>query len=207
MAHLKELLRVAESRRSPPRCLTCGSSFAVKLSFDDSGVCQNVPHTCGGRLTLRPADPGAPRFAYRPEVVQLDPEGNRLDKSEPQESASRSEFRSEFEQTVLQLKSAPEQAQAAVGHAINLAHSLFMKSFGSSAGYVASSQQTQAEYVRSLTQVEVRFRDERNDAASSLGFGLFKMWIGTLQAGDTELSEHFAKELAYFSKKGDFSFP
>jgi hypothetical protein len=51
--------------------------------------------------------------------------------------------------------------------------------------------------------MEDRVRDEKGDVAASLGFGLFKMWVGTLASNDSELERQFSDELAYFSKKGD----
>lgn len=39
----------------------------------------------------------------------------------------------------------------------------------------------------------------------SLGFGLFKMWVGALMAKDEPLMAQISEELAYFSKLGDLS--
>ena len=75
---LARLLRLAEQRRSSPRCLSCGEESVTHLSFDDQGTSSNFHHTCGGRLYSVPADPDAPRFNYRPEVLFLDVEGRRL---------------------------------------------------------------------------------------------------------------------------------
>ncbi len=46
---------------------------------------------------------------------------------------------------------------------------------------------------------------EMRDPSVSLGFGLFKMWVGGVAELDTELMEQCSKELAYFSRKGDLS--
>ena len=43
----------------------------------------------------------------------------------------------------------------------------------------------------------------KGDMPSSLGFGLFKMWVGATAELDTELMQKFSLELAYFSKKGN----
>jgi len=59
------------------------------------------------------------------------------------------------------------------------------------------------EYLAKLTEAENAFRDEKKDMASSLGFGLFKMWVGMVTARDTELVDAFARELAFFSRKGN----
>ncbi len=78
-AELKALqakLRLAQARRSPPRCLRCGEPTVLPLHFDSSGTA-NVTHSCGRRLFLVPEDSDAPRFMYRPEVIHLDAEGRR----------------------------------------------------------------------------------------------------------------------------------
>lgn len=77
---LNGLLRVASTRRSSPRCLVCGSDDTVPILFDDSGNCVSLRHSCGGTLYRLPPDPNAPRFSYKPEVIPLDVEGNRLDR-------------------------------------------------------------------------------------------------------------------------------
>lgn len=78
---LKGLLRVAQARSSPQRCLNCGSTSVLRLAFDDEGNCPNFQHHCGGHLYRLPGDPNAPRFSYRPEVIPLDVDGNRLDRT------------------------------------------------------------------------------------------------------------------------------
>jgi hypothetical protein len=77
IARLQKLLRVAQGRRSGPRCLTCGSANTQELTFGTSKESQSFEHECGGRLYLLPEEPGAPRISYRPEVITLDVEGRR----------------------------------------------------------------------------------------------------------------------------------
>lgn len=77
---LMMLLRVAELRKSPPRCLSCGSTSVSPSLFDADGNSQDFVHSCGSRLYRVPPDPNAPRFSYRPEVLPLDIEGHRLDR-------------------------------------------------------------------------------------------------------------------------------
>ena len=79
-AELKSLnakLRLAQVRRSPPRCLRCEEPTVMPLQFDSNST-SNVTHSCGRRLFLVPEDPDAPRFMFRPEVIRLDAEGLRL---------------------------------------------------------------------------------------------------------------------------------
>lgn len=75
---LENQLRLAEPRRSRPRCLICGGEDTKSLSFDDHGLSLEFVHECGGRLRREPSDPDAPRFSYRLETVVLDQEGRRI---------------------------------------------------------------------------------------------------------------------------------
>jgi hypothetical protein len=78
---LTALLMVAELRNSLPRCLTCGGTSINPVSFDEQGNSPAFTHDCGGHLYILPPDPDAPRFFYKPEIIPLDVEGNRLDKN------------------------------------------------------------------------------------------------------------------------------
>ena len=119
------------------------------------------------------------------------------------ENPDRKAAREEFESTCRQLRGADEVVQIAVGHAINMANSMFMKTFGSADGFRRIPDPQKFEYMAKLTHAENTLRDEKKDIASSLGFGLFKMWVGMLTARDTELVAAFSQELAFFSRKGD----
>lgn len=77
-------LGFAEIRISKPRCLTCGTTGASKVEFDNEGVSSGFRHSCGARLYVLPPNPDAPRFAYRPEAIDLDSEGNRLHRKVPE---------------------------------------------------------------------------------------------------------------------------
>jgi hypothetical protein len=77
VTRLRHLLHIAESRTSPPRCLTCGEASTTQLNFDASGTSANYVHTCGSHLYQVPENPEAPKFIFRPEVIILDPEGHR----------------------------------------------------------------------------------------------------------------------------------
>jgi len=72
------LLRLAEARTSPPRCLTCGSAAVTYIRFSDPEASSTFVHSCGGHLYRVPPDPDGPRISYRPEVIRLDTNGLRL---------------------------------------------------------------------------------------------------------------------------------
>ena len=119
------------------------------------------------------------------------------------EDPNRKAFREEFEYTTKRLRMAPEESQIALGHAINLAHSMFAQRFGSPEAFQHAGIQERHDYIAKLTIMEDKLREEKGDLAGSLGFGLFKMWVGAHSAGDAELIEQFSNELAYFSRKGN----
>lgn len=77
-AHLNSLYKIACERKSPPRCITCGSDKTVPLKFGPSGICTSFVHTCGDRLQIDARDANAPRLSLRHEVVELDPEGKNI---------------------------------------------------------------------------------------------------------------------------------
>lgn len=119
------------------------------------------------------------------------------------ESPTRRAFLEEFETTSEALLNGPHSLQIAVGYAINLANSFFVKEFGGLEGFKSAGSTVQRAYIAKLTEVEVKLRDAKIDDASSLGFGLFKMWLGAVMANDQELIDKFARTLARFSRTGD----
>jgi hypothetical protein len=119
------------------------------------------------------------------------------------ENPDRKAFRDEFETMTARLRSADEVVQIAVGHSINLAFSLFRQTHATPQAFKRLATSEQFAYIGKLTDMENRLRDEKGDMAASLGFGLFKMWVGTLASNDNELERQFSDELAYFSKKGN----
>lgn len=119
------------------------------------------------------------------------------------ENPDRAAFRDEFETTTARLRAADSVMQIAVGHSINMAFSMFHQTHATPKAFKQLATAEQFAYIGKLTDMENRLRDERGDVAASLGFGLFKMWVGTLASNDNELERQFSDELAYFSKKGN----
>lgn len=119
------------------------------------------------------------------------------------EDPDRKAFREEFETVTRGLHLADEPTQMAVGHGINMASSLFNQSFKSPSDFQSSPINQQTDYINRLTNMEIGLRNI--DPPASLGFGLFKMWLGALQENDVELLNKFLIELKYFSRKGDLS--
>ena len=122
------------------------------------------------------------------------------------EDPNRKALREEFETVTQALRQADEVVQIAVGHAINMANSIFYQSYSTPSEFQKLPKTKQIEYIKKLTNMEVGLREEKNDPHSSIGFGLFKMWVGALSENDTELLNQFNSELSYFSQKGDLGF-
>lgn len=119
------------------------------------------------------------------------------------ENPNRKAFREEFETITQALRQADDLTQIAVGHAINMANSFFLQAYNNPSDFQKLPKAKKIEYINKLSNMEIGLREEKNDPHSSLGFGLFKMWVGALSEDDTELMNHFHSELAYFSRKGD----
>lgn len=79
---LEAELQLATHRKSPPRCLTCGSDRTVPLAFGSNGISTSFIHECGKRLYTLPPDENAIRISRRPLELDLDAEGNILSSSD-----------------------------------------------------------------------------------------------------------------------------
>lgn len=119
------------------------------------------------------------------------------------EDPDRRALREEFETVTKALRQAEEAVQITVGHAINMAHSLFHQSYGTPFEFQMLHKAKQIEYITKLTKMEVSLRNDHGDPHASLGFALFKMWVGAVSEKDAELMNQISTELAYFSRKGD----
>lgn len=65
-------------RKSPPRCLRCGSTKIISLLYNKDGVAEGFKHKCGG-VFVRKEDPSLPRFMWNFDAsptVLLSPEGD-----------------------------------------------------------------------------------------------------------------------------------
>ena len=80
--NLQAVLYLAKNRKSPPRCLKCGSDCTLPLEFGSNGISLSFIHYCGERLHTLPIDENEPRISRRPLELDLDPEGNLLGSSD-----------------------------------------------------------------------------------------------------------------------------
>jgi len=119
------------------------------------------------------------------------------------EDPNRKAVREDFETVTTALRSADNLTQAAVGHSINMASSLFHQIYSNPREFQRLPMSERISYINRLTNMENKLKEEKGDPHSALGFGLFKMWVGAVAEVDTELMQQFSNELAYFSKKCD----
>lgn len=89
------------------------------------------------------------------------------------ENPDRRALREEFETVTRRLRSADPAVKMAVGQAINLANSIFRKSF-SVESFQSLPNCERTAYINKLMAMEIKLRDEK-DLHSSFGFALFKM--------------------------------
>lgn len=117
------------------------------------------------------------------------------------ENSQREGLRQDFERATTKLRRADPFVQAAVGHSINMANSIFMQRFGNVDQFRALPKDEKIQYIMALSRAEEGFAKDQPHAA--VGFALFKMWIGALTAEDEELVQQFSKALAVLSAQGD----
>lgn len=119
----------------------------------------------------------------------------------PKEAPERKEFRETFMRYATNLRNSDETVQALVGHAINMANSLFFRTYSDIAEFESQPKSAQLDYINKLSVMEKKL--DKSEPVLALGFGLFKMWIAAVVDDDQELMEEFFVELSYFSKKGN----
>ncbi len=115
----------------------------------------------------------------------------------------RSDFKEEFESTIKKINAADVVIQLAIGVGINLAFSLFRQKFSTPQAFRALNTKEQLSYLENLAQMEDRLRVEKGDVAASMGFWLFKAWVGTLVANDDKLERQCFAELSRFSQMAE----
>ena len=123
-------------------------------------------------------------------------------KSKTAENPHRKALREEFEVATNSLYHADLAVQTSVGTAINMAHSIFAKSYSSSRQFHQAPKREQLDYIDRFTTIEISLTKELEDPLASLGFGLFKMYLGAITESDGELAKQFSEELIRLSKLG-----
>ena len=120
-----------------------------------------------------------------------------------QVSPLREEIRNDFAKYAREVKDSEDVYQIGVGHAINMANSMFIQRFGSIDGFCQRSTSERSDYQAKLAASAIEIG--KQDGLTARGFLLFTMWVAAVNNRDQELISEFSKELAYFSRKGDLS--
>ena len=95
------------------------------------------------------------------------------------------------------LRKREKATQIAVGIAIDMANSMFTRSFSERTNFLRYTSADRTAYIGKLAALE---RDSlSSDPHLALGFGLFKMWVAAVSQEDIALENRFGADLAYFS--------
>jgi hypothetical protein len=105
----------------------------------------------------------------------------------------RRKFREEFEELTALIRRSDLALRMVVAHSIHTANAAFQKSFASLEAFQVLPMSRQMDYVQKLSAMERELHAV--EPAAAMGFGLFKMYVGALTEGDTQLANQFAKEL------------
>lgn len=73
--NLNNLLLLANSRKSLPRCLSCSDTSTALLDFNEAGISVDFQHSCGSHLYLEDYNSDETGFFYSNEIISLDSEG------------------------------------------------------------------------------------------------------------------------------------
>ena len=77
------------------------------------------------------------------------------------EDPNRKAFREEFETVTQALRQADDLTQIAVGHAINMANSLFLQAYNTPSDFQKLPKAQQIEYINKLSNMEVGLSEEK----------------------------------------------
>jgi hypothetical protein len=120
----------------------------------------------------------------------------------PIDEVGRKGLCNDFDSLTAEINSADATTQVAVGHALNVMHSIFNKSFSNLAEFKSLSKSEQIGYLNNMTQFEEELL-QRNSNEMAIGCALFKMWVGALAESDDDLADYFERELEKLSRIGD----
>ena len=117
---------------------------------------------------------------------------------------AREVIRSQFNRVAESIEQKDANAQAAIGHQINIMNSLFIQKFGYKQAFQNIGLDFQADYINKLHDMQLRASNDARDDNVAAGIYLFKTWLGVVSKGDEELDSEFGEYLAELSKKGEW---
>lgn len=119
-------------------------------------------------------------------------------KSNPDRDA----LHAELKQSLALLRSAPPVVRAALGHSINMAHSIFVQRFTNLDGFRGLAKKDQVEYLKGNTRMVEKLM-EKEQMHEALGFRLFGLWLVGVIESDSYLYDNASEIMKELSKEGD----
>jgi hypothetical protein len=117
------------------------------------------------------------------------------------EKKQREEVINELMSLVGPLKDKNKEIQFAVGYGVNMASSIFYKSFSSVDHFEKESDKVKLKFFDKFLKFEKLMRDE--DPFMSMGVRLYSIWVLAIINKDCELFNLVNDELKWISKKAD----
>jgi hypothetical protein len=124
------------------------------------------------------------------------------DNTTPRDEVGRKGLCKDFDKLTADINAADQVTQVAIGHGLNLVHSIFRKSYCDLADYKALPKSEKIEYLNRMSRFEEELL-EQNNRETAIGCALFKMWLGAIAEGDDELAGYFSNQLEQLSRLGD----
>ncbi len=107
----------------------------------------------------------------------------------------------EFNSIINQTKTGREDAQMVIGHGVNMANSIFLKTYSSPDDFRGRSYKEKFEYFEKFVKFKKGVKEK--DFGLSIGIHLFGTWLLALVQDDDDLEKIVKKELVWLSKKGE----
>jgi len=96
---------------------------------------------------------------------------------------------------------ADKMTRIAVGHAINMANSMFIKKFGSVEGFQATPKPEQIAYIKASTEFVEKLINQ--DPVAAVGARFFSIWVTGISANDQPLLSILEDTMSSLSIEGN----
>ncbi len=124
---------------------------------------------------------------------------NRRLEDDLTESSELDSLKQELAQLVPRLYRGDRRSQQAVGASLNLAMAYFRSRYSRAATFAAVSRREQQEFLRRLTEAELRFY-EQNRQEEGAATTLFKCWLTAITAKDVTMAREIRSHVDYFCR-------
>ena len=107
----------------------------------------------------------------------------------------------EFKEMIETTKAGKDDAQMVVGHGVNMANSIFLKTYPSPDVFQTKPYKEKLKYLKKFKKFQESYRQK--DLAFYIGIHFFATWLLSLVENDSELEKIVQKELIWLSQKGE----